>query len=140
MPLPVSLPRWALDLARFLPLKSQFVVTGNVRDRYPWEAAPGKFHPLPLTMFLSELLRTAGVTRVLAFDPLNGFSVPLVRGIDLPAEQRALSQWLDLTWNEQGRAPATVGRFFELLPRFIRLGLEPRGEAKAGGTRGLADV
>ena len=25
-------PRWVRDLTRFLPLKSQFVLTGNVRD------------------------------------------------------------------------------------------------------------
>ena len=29
-----DLPRWSRDLLRFLPLKSQFLVSGNIRDRY----------------------------------------------------------------------------------------------------------
>lgn len=28
-------PRWIRDFGRFLPLKSQFVFSGNVHDRYP---------------------------------------------------------------------------------------------------------
>ena len=33
-------PRWLRDLVRFLPLKSQFVLTGNVRDLQITEVAP----------------------------------------------------------------------------------------------------
>ena len=31
----LELPRWSRDLLRFLPLKSQFLLSGNIRDRYP---------------------------------------------------------------------------------------------------------
>ena len=34
-------PRWLRDLARFLPLKSQFVLSGNVRDLQIIETSPG---------------------------------------------------------------------------------------------------
>jgi hypothetical protein len=34
-------PRWLRDLLRFLPLKSQFVLSGNVRDLQASEVAPG---------------------------------------------------------------------------------------------------
>ena len=27
-------PRWIKDALRFLPLKSQFILAGNIRDRY----------------------------------------------------------------------------------------------------------
>lgn|GEM_PF-6583654 len=34
-------PRWLRDLLRFLPLKSQFVLSGNIRDLQASEAGPG---------------------------------------------------------------------------------------------------
>jgi hypothetical protein len=34
-------PRWIRDLIRFLPLKSQFVLSGNVRDLQLIEPQPG---------------------------------------------------------------------------------------------------
>ena len=33
-------PRWMRDLVRFLPLKSQFVLSGNIRDLQACEVAP----------------------------------------------------------------------------------------------------
>ncbi|WP_417747196.1 AAA family ATPase [Rosistilla oblonga] len=122
---PQALPRWALDLARFLPLKSQFLLSGNVRDRYPWAVADDRYAPLPLTSFLAELLRSRGIAHVLAFDPLNGFSVPLVSGIDIAAEQQFFSDRFELRWNDNLRSPASVARFFELFPDFVRNEPEP---------------
>ena len=29
-------PRWLRDIFRFLPVKSQFVLSGNVRDKFPF--------------------------------------------------------------------------------------------------------
>ena len=70
----LELPRWSRDLLRFLPLKSQFLLTGNIRDRYPWKGSvEGRPRPLTLLNYLSALLRTAGVRHVLAFDPVSGF-------------------------------------------------------------------
>ncbi|MCR3766639.1 hypothetical protein K3Z80_24940, partial [Pseudomonas aeruginosa] len=34
-------PRWLRDLLRFLPLKSQFVLSGNIRDLQACEVLPG---------------------------------------------------------------------------------------------------
>ena len=34
-------PRWARELHRFLPLKGQFVLSGNVRDLQIIEPEPG---------------------------------------------------------------------------------------------------
>ncbi|HAL69152.1 MAG TPA: hypothetical protein DCP84_15965 [Pseudomonas sp.] len=34
-------PRWMRDLVRFLPLKSQFVLSGNIRDLQAYEVARG---------------------------------------------------------------------------------------------------
>ncbi|UPM50131.1 AAA family ATPase [Synechococcus sp. A10-1-5-1] len=115
----LELPRWSRDLLRFLPLKSQFLLTGNVRDRYPWkDAGKERARPLPLQGYLATLLRTVGVSHVLAFDPVNGFSIPLGEGVDLAAEIEAL-RFLDLSWSATGRAAATPPRFFELLPSIL---------------------
>ena len=115
----LELPRWSRDLLRFLPLKSQFLLTGNVRDRYPWKgSAGGRARPLPLLGYLATLLRTAGVSHVLAFDPVNGFSIPLGEGVNLATEIEALG-FLELNWNQSGRAAATPARFFEFLPAIL---------------------
>ncbi len=115
----LELPRWSRDLLRFLPLKSQFLLSGNIRDRYPWKGhADGRARPLPLLGYLGTLLRTAGISHLLAFDPVNGFSIPLGEGVNLAAETEALG-FLGLSWSETGRAAATTARFFELLPAIL---------------------
>jgi ATP-dependent Clp protease ATP-binding subunit ClpA len=66
-------PRWMLDLLRFLPLKSQFVLSGNIRDLQAFEVAPNVVTPLPFTAALCDILRAAGYAHVVVWDPLSGF-------------------------------------------------------------------
>lgn len=103
------------DFVRFLPLRSQFVVTGNVRDQYPVAVAPGVIVPLPLVQALSVVLRDAGIVHLLSYDPARGFSLPPVAGMDQAAERDFYSRHFGLTWEQDGRAPASATRFFELL-------------------------
>lgn len=69
-----SRPCWLKDLARFLPLKSQFVLTGNIRDLQARQigelVAVSSF-----TGVLAGELAGAGFERVLYFDPIGGFRV-----------------------------------------------------------------
>lgn len=65
--------RWLRDLARFLPLRSQFVLSGNARDLQIIEVAPGQATAAPLSRVLPAALREAGYTRIASFDLLNGF-------------------------------------------------------------------
>lgn len=65
--------RWLRDLARFLPLRSQFVLSGNTRDLQILEVAPGQATAAPLSRVLPDALREAGYTRIASFDLLNGF-------------------------------------------------------------------
>jgi hypothetical protein len=51
--------RWLRDLARFLPLKSQFVLSGNVRDLQIVGTAPGAFAALPLVQAVHRELKEA---------------------------------------------------------------------------------
>lgn len=120
-----TLPRWAMDLGRFLPLKSQFLLSGNVRDRFPWSGGDERYTPLTLIQFLAALLRKHGVEHVITFNPLNGFSIPVIVGVDIEQEQNFFTRAFDLSWNERGHAPTTVARMFELLPTMVRFEQPP---------------
>ena len=68
-------PRWMRDLLRFLPLKAQFVLSGNVRDLQLVELTPGIVAAQPLTTALSTELKRHGYGHVVAYDPVAGFRV-----------------------------------------------------------------
>ncbi|HUF61053.1 MAG TPA: AAA family ATPase [Verrucomicrobiales bacterium] len=123
--MPGSRPRWLRDLIRFLPLRSQFVLSGNVRDQYPVEVRQGTVAPMPLVSCLGMELRREGMAHFLVFDPAQGFSVPLVHGLDPQVERDFFANLLGLTWAENGRAAASSARFFELLEVIVRHTGEP---------------
>jgi len=58
-----------------VPLKSQFVLSGNVRDLQAYEVAPGIVGPLSLSMCLKNELQACGYRDVLQFAPMSGFTV-----------------------------------------------------------------
>jgi ATP-dependent Clp protease ATP-binding subunit ClpA len=74
-------PRWIRDLLRFAPLKSQFVLTGNVRDFQIREAHPGQFVWHNLEEYLALELKDHGYDAVVLFDPVAGFSFPAILGL-----------------------------------------------------------
>jgi hypothetical protein len=117
-------PRWIRDLLRFLPLKSQFVLSGNVRDQFPLALAPGAVQMLPLIPYVCAELRPAGIQHFLAYDSAQGFSVPVVLGLD-PAREREFFQRFGLIWAPTGRAAATPERLFEVLEQIVRSTDEP---------------
>jgi energy-coupling factor transporter ATP-binding protein EcfA2 len=78
-------PRWLRDLLRFLPLKSQFVLSGNVRDLQACEVAPGVVTAQSLVSTLADDLREAGYVQLVVWNPVSGFAVP--EGRVPPVEQ-----------------------------------------------------
>jgi len=72
----ITKPRWLRDLVRFLPLKSQFVLSGNVRDLQAYEVAPEMVAALPLSLCLQSELQDCGYRDVILFSPISGFSLP----------------------------------------------------------------
>ena len=66
-------PRWLRDVRRFLPLKPQFVLSGNVRDLQPLDVGTGQVTSQPLSVVLAAELRDAGYAHVLLYDPVAGF-------------------------------------------------------------------
>jgi len=67
-------PRWQRDFERFLPLKSQFVFSGNVRDLQVVEVQPGIVTAQALHQCVSAALKRSGYAHSLLFQPLTGFS------------------------------------------------------------------
>jgi energy-coupling factor transporter ATP-binding protein EcfA2 len=65
-------PKWARELVKFLAIKPQFVVTGNIHDVYPAEAGGG-VTTLKLMDYLTALLKGQGYALVLSYEPVYGF-------------------------------------------------------------------
>jgi ATP-dependent Clp protease ATP-binding subunit ClpB len=68
-------PRWLKDLERLLPIRSQFVVSGNIRDSVLVPLADGGTTLVPLLRGLWEQLRRMGYRFVLVYDPADGLRV-----------------------------------------------------------------
>jgi hypothetical protein len=67
-------PRWLRDLERLLPIRSQFIVSGNIRDSL---LAPvgGNPVPVPLLRGLWEKLKAQDYRYLLIYDPADGIRV-----------------------------------------------------------------
>jgi Cdc48 subfamily AAA family protein len=117
-------PRWVRDFLRFLPLKSQFVLSGNVRDRFPRLGPQGELTILPLTAYLGAELVEAGIERVIAYDPARGFRLPPITGRDPKADQRYFTEQT-IAFDSAGIAPASIERFFELSTKLVTTAPEP---------------
>src|SRR3954463_5565725 len=66
-----ALPRWLVDLERLLPIRSQFVIAGSIRDSFLVPLASGPVLA-PLLRALWESLRAKGFSCLLVFDPADG--------------------------------------------------------------------
>ncbi len=112
--------RWMRDLERFLPLKSQFILSGNVRDLNILSQADGQLTPLLLSDALTAELKRAGYHQILLFDQLHGFSGPA----DGRDEAEVLTRLVGLT-PTNGKAAAGIDSLSATLERFVELQGEP---------------
>jgi hypothetical protein len=110
-------PRWLRDLLRFLPLKPQFVLSGNVRDLQLCELTVGTVATLPLPQALGIELRTYGFTHVIGYDVITGFRIISRPGEDTSAGPEILTQ-LGLQ-PANGIAPAGIELFSETVQRLV---------------------
>ncbi|MGG5819355.1 AAA family ATPase [Falsiroseomonas sp. HW251] len=111
-------PRWVRDLVRFLHLKPQFVLSGNVRDYQLTRAAGGQVTAMPLVSVLAKELIDDGYTAVLSYDPVNGFQAVPGPGQDLSVAAAALTS-VGLTPGANGKAAASLDLFAETLERLV---------------------
>lgn len=69
-----SPPRWAQEIPRYLGVKPQYVLWGNIHDIYPIELG-GSMTTLSLEAYLGELLASEGYGMVCRYVPLSGFEI-----------------------------------------------------------------
>src|SRR5437016_5263978 len=117
-------PRWMRDLSRFLPLKSQFVLSGNVRDRYPLVLGDGPPYLMPLVEYLAAHLAKDGIERIIAYDPVQGFRVPPAFNRDSSGD-RAVFEAIGLKFDDGGCASVSHERFFQTLPKLVEEASDP---------------
>ena len=116
-------PRWQRDLVRFLPLKPQFVLSGNVRDLQLAAAGDG-VAALALSTTLADLFIEAGYAQVVGYDPVAGFRALRRPGADERAATGFLER-LDLQPGHGGAAPAGPELFAATLERVVAFADEP---------------
>jgi energy-coupling factor transporter ATP-binding protein EcfA2 len=120
----VERPRWLRDLARFLPLKSQFVLSGNVRDLQIAPSGAGGYAPVPLVHALHLELAAHGYEATLVYDLVSGFRAFGTSEAEVTAGRNVL-QRLGLTLDPAGCAPAGPALLMEVLGRFVGLDGRP---------------
>jgi hypothetical protein len=111
-------PRWLRDLERFLPLKSQFVLTGNVRDLQIHEVA-GVVTAADIGTVLAATLTDSGYAEVLSYNPVTGFRV-LERPDGTVQDADRVFASLGLT-AANGVVPAGLDLFAATLERLVHL-------------------
>lgn len=111
-------PRWVRDLARFLPLKSQFVLTGNVRDLQTRRVGD-MTATVGLIDVLSATMTDAGYSDVIRYDPVEGFSL-LAKLDGSPGDANGVLGRLGLA-PANGRAAAGVDLVGSVLERLVAL-------------------
>lgn len=115
--------RWQRDFERFLPLKSQFVLSGNVRDLQVVEVQPDVVTAQPLNQCVAAVLKRAGYAHITLFQPLTGFSVISVPG-ETASNGVGFLEELGLTAEgSQGRAGAEL--LSSALERIVKRPGEP---------------
>ena len=92
-------PRWIGDIERLLPIRSQFVLTGNVRDVFLTPSPTGAYLA-PLLSCLWAYLEPEGYQFVLVFDRIDGIRVMP----QTSATQDRATQLLGLKLNEGAMA------------------------------------
>lgn len=65
-------PRWIRDLERLLPIRSQFIVAGNIRDHFLAPLSNGTLTPVPLVRCLWSALQRQDCRFLLIYDPVGG--------------------------------------------------------------------
>ena len=71
-----NLQRWAKDIIRFVPIKSSFILHGNIHDIFPFPYLDGEtvsYIPYPLETYLAEALKADGYKHFIGYDPVDGF-------------------------------------------------------------------
>ncbi len=118
-----SRARWIRDFSRFLPIKSQFVLSGNVRDLQIMQDGTGGSIPTTLNDTLDAELKLAGYGLTLRYDVVSGFSVSGRSEAEIIAGDALMTE-IGLS-PQRGRAPAGLDLLAAVLEPFVSRQGEP---------------
>jgi hypothetical protein len=104
-------------------LKSQFVLSGNVRDLQATEVALGTVASQSFNLTVADTLRHAGYAHILLYDPISGFQAVTAPGAAAQQSEDVL-QTLGLTV-ANGRAAASIDLLGATLERLVGYQQEP---------------
>jgi hypothetical protein len=68
-------PRWLKEVYTFLSVKSQFVLWGNIRDKFAYPRQAGQYDLLTIHEYLTDALRAMGFEATLLVDPIHGITL-----------------------------------------------------------------
>ena len=102
-------PRWLKELDQFLPVKSQFVLYGNIRDRYPVALGGGTYFMCTAQEMLVDHLAMRGYKHFFAVNPLERVTILAPSDVD---PRRASQQTVE--WLERGGLTTPTGLRFEV--------------------------
>ncbi len=97
-----NLQRWARDIIRFVPIKSSFILHGNIHDIFPFpdqdteDAQKIRYIPYPLEAYLIEVLKADGYTGFIAYDSIDSCFV-----LQDKAEQEYFKQLVRLNFKDK---------------------------------------
>lgn len=112
-------PRWLKDTVRFLPVKAQFILSGNIRDRYPFPVGPSEYVPLTLPVYLASMLRLQGYRYLAKFDPIDGFRAVAPRGEALEEARQFFRNTFSLQLDAEGRYRCSLQRSLEIIHQLV---------------------
>jgi len=115
--------RWQRDLVRFVPLKSQFVLSGNVRDLQAAEISPGVVTAQSLQQCLASTFHDLGYAHIFLYEPITGFSCLGGHGESTGPSEEVFHQ-LGLVVSE-GKAAGGNDALSSFLEQFVNLQTEP---------------
>jgi len=86
--------RWLQDFRRFIPLKSQFILSGNIKDFQLIKNDFGSYSWHRLENAIDTELKNLGYKHVVYYNPMSGFDIPFFSGN--PEEKKVLFQKLHI--------------------------------------------
>jgi ATP-dependent Clp protease ATP-binding subunit ClpA len=97
--------RWVKDISLYLPVKSHFVLHGNIRDHFAFPVDDVDYDLLDLKQYLVESLHQVGYRNFLSVDPVRGLTL-LFPSTATESEEAESLNW----FNKQAREEVTFSR------------------------------
>lgn len=115
-------PRWIKEVFRFLPVKSQFVLSGNINDRYPFPVVGSeekRYIPLTFTEYLMEAMRLRGYARFLSYDMVDGFVCLSSPNGSVDEERKFFKKQFGLVFDHEGNCNVSSDRALEIIKNVV---------------------